>query len=336
MMYPWHQTAWQALNLANLPHALLLHGPQGIGKTDFAFTLAQTLLCESLSAHTHQACGECQACSWFVQSNHPDLMMVRPQNLEKENAAAISDEQPKKEKSSSQEIRLEQIQALITFANIGSHRGKRKVILLYPVETLNIYAANALLKILEEPPSQIIFILLSHHIERVLPTILSRCQQLRLAMPNQQQALEWLNSKNIGNALEILSYAGGSPLQALAASQDENNRYIYQFLPEQLGKGKAIADLNLAEGLHKHDLHMVLQGVQRWAYDLLSIRLTQSVRYYPSYKNTLQKIAPLVNLFALLKFLLSLQTQQKYITHPLAPKLLLESTFAEYRNLFNT
>lgn len=391
MIYPWHKTVWQALDLSHLPHALLVHGPQGIGKTDFAFTLAQTLLCESRQAHlrqnistqlentptqlderakittdgtqqaaythesksipsaaqhpnecvqpaaqkSYQACGQCQACNWFAQSNHPDLMIVRPQNLEKENTPVSASEQSKKEKNNSQEIRLEQIHALITFANMGSHRGKHKVILLYPVEMLNIYAANALLKILEEPPSQVIFILLSHNIERVLPTILSRCQQLRLSMPNQQQALLWLQDKGIDNALEVLSYAGGCPLQAFSASQDENNRYIYQFLPEQLGKGKALTDLDLAEGLHKLDLQMVLQGVQRWAYDLLSIRLTQTVRYHPSYKNALQKIAPLVDLLQLLKFLLNLQTQQKYITHPLAPKLLLESTLIEYRRLFN-
>ena len=380
MIYPWHQAAWQALDLANLPHALLIQGMQGIGKTDFALTLAQTLLCESRQAHSHQetssqlgeqrakitahetqkakcthgsmstsnavqeqsvtkgahqACGQCQACHWFAQSNHPDLMIVRPQNLENDSTPVVTDEQTKKEKNSSQEIRLEQIHALITFANVDSHRGKHKVIVLYPLEMLNIYAANALLKVLEEPPSPVIFILLSHNIERVLPTILSRCQQLRLSMPNQQQALVWLKGKDIDNALEMLSYAGGSPLQALAASQDQNNRHIYQLLPEQLGKGKALAYLDLAEGLHKHNLHLVLQGVQRWAYDLLSIRLTQTVRYYPSHKNILQKITPLIDLFQLLKFLVNLQTQQKHITHPLAPKLLLESTLIEYRNLFN-
>lgn len=380
MIYPWHQAAWQALDLANLPHALLIQGMQGIGKTDFALTLAQRLLCESMQTHphqemssqlgeqrtkitthetqkaecthesrrtssaiqgqsvaqgSHQACGQCQACRWFAQSNHPDLMIVRPQNLENDSTPVVTDEQTKKEKNSSQEIRLEQIHALITFANVSSHRGKYKVIVLYPLEMLNIYAANALLKVLEEPPSPVIFILLSHNIERVLPTILSRCQQLRLSMPNQQQALVWLKDKDIDNALEMLSYVGGSPLQALAASQDQNNRHVYQLLPEQLGKGKALAYLDLAEGLHKHNLHLVLQGVQRWAYDLLSIRLTQTVRYYPSHKNILQKIASLVDLSQLLKFLLNLQTQQKYITHPLAPKLLLESTLIEYRNLFN-
>lgn len=380
MIYPWHQAAWQALDLANLPHALLIQGMQGIGKTDFALTLAQRLLCESIPTHphqetssqlgeqrakvtahetqkaecanqsistssttqgqsvvqeSHQACGQCQACHWFAQSNHPDLMIVRPQSLENDSTPVVTDEPAKKEKNSSQEIRLEQIHALITFANVGSHRGNHKVILLYPLEILNIYAANALLKVLEEPPSRVIFILVSHNIERVLPTILSRCQQLRLPMPNPQQALVWLKEKEVDNALEMLSYAGGSPLQALATSQDQNSRHIYQLLPEQLGKGKTLPYLDLAEGLHKHNLHWVLQGVQRWAYDLLSIRLTQTVRYYPSHKNILQKIAPLIDLPQLLKFLLYLQTQQKYITHPLAPKLLLESTLIEYRHLFN-
>src|SRR6478735_7144293 len=87
-LYPWQNAAWQQIGQLRerLPHAILFHGPEGIGKTAFAEHLAQSLLCQAPAADGH-ACGQCDACGWFSQYSHPDYRRVRPEILEEDGAA---------------------------------------------------------------------------------------------------------------------------------------------------------------------------------------------------------------------------------------------------------
>lgn len=125
-LYPWHKSAWQQVhNRQNFPHALLLHGPQGVGKVRFAECLAQSLLCES-PLPDRQPCGTCASCTWFVQYNHPDYRRVRPEALEEAGEGGETDDEGKKSakgsKTPSREIRIDQIRALADFMNISTHR----------------------------------------------------------------------------------------------------------------------------------------------------------------------------------------------------------------------
>src|ERR1035437_3902510 len=92
-IFPWQETAWQQLQQMRerLPHAILLHGMEGIGKTHFAESFAQSLLCESPVAGGH-ACGECASCGWFVQYSHPDYRRVRPEVLDDDSNIEGNDE----------------------------------------------------------------------------------------------------------------------------------------------------------------------------------------------------------------------------------------------------
>src|SRR5258706_16452066 len=82
-LYPWQKNSWEKIwsDADRLPHALLLHGPAGIGKVDFAGYLAQALLCESPAENRHP-CGSCPSCRWFRERSNPDFRMVRPQILD--------------------------------------------------------------------------------------------------------------------------------------------------------------------------------------------------------------------------------------------------------------
>src|SRR6478736_8584092 len=158
-IFPWHADAWLQLQLMRerLPHAILFHGPEGIGKTAFAERFAQSVLCQSPLTDGH-ACGSCESCNWFQQYNHPDYRRVRPEILEEDGGSDDSAEEGeskkpgKAAKNPSKEIKIDQIRALADFMNISTHRQGMRVVLLYPAEALNTASANALLKTLEEPP----------------------------------------------------------------------------------------------------------------------------------------------------------------------------------------
>src|ERR1700679_2265424 len=152
MIYNWHSKQWgRFLDLAQkLPHALLLHGPKGVGKFEFARAAANFLLCQRAAAGLSQACGECIACLLLAQGNHPDFFLIQPESESVE--AAEGEAEPsaaEKKKKPSRQIKISQIRDLLDSIQTGTHQGGRRVILLAPAESMNTATANALLKTLE-------------------------------------------------------------------------------------------------------------------------------------------------------------------------------------------
>ncbi|MCS6765377.1 MAG: DNA polymerase III subunit delta' [Candidatus Protistobacter heckmanni] len=323
-----------------LPHALLLSGRSGLGKADFADHLAQALLCESkdLSA---QPCGTCPACQWFSQGNHPDFLRVRPESLDEEAGEKAEEgkdaEEGGKSKTLSQETKIEQVRRLIEAVGVPPHRAGMRVILLYPVEALNLPAANALLKTLEEPPSRTLFLLVTDKIERVMPTILSRCQVLTLPAPGRAEALQWLAAQggvaDAALAADLLDEAGGAPLAALRAAGGEDLE-ARQFWLGQLEKGPGLDWLGAAEAMQKTPMPRILDWTQRWAHDLLSLQLAERPRFYPARRAALEKCAAAAGQPALWDFAQALKERRRTERHPLGAKVQLETLLLEYRQLF--
>lgn len=337
--FPWQQEVWQHLQSmqSRLPHALLLYGTRGIGKSQFAHYLAQSVLCEQTSS-TGQPCDLCQSCSWIKQYSHPDFRRIRPENLEDEisdaeGAEAGDKKSAKASKAPSKEILIDQIRALGDLMNVSTHRNGKRVILLYPAEALNVPAANALLKSLEEPNPNTLFILVSNSIDSLLPTIISRCHKLAMPMPTPEQSLAWLQTQSLANAASWLAQEGGSPLSALQASQSEDANDYKEFIQALQTPDLSMA-LKLAEKMHKFDMSKTMRYLQCWIYDIFSFKQIGKIRYYPSHEKELANLAAHTQLAYLLSVLKSMQERQAISSHPLSPKLFLEECFMEYVALF--
>lgn len=181
--YPWQTAAWHTLQAyrTHLPQALLVHGQAGIGKTHLVWLWAQSLLCQNASHHAdHLPCGTCQHCRWFQKSEHPDVQILAP------------------EENTMRQISIERIRALRDFLGFTTYqRHGRRIIFIQEADRLNIAAANALLKMLEEPPERTLFLLVTAQFHALLPTIKSRCQHFALGLPDKILSIQWLKEKGL-------------------------------------------------------------------------------------------------------------------------------------------
>lgn len=197
---PWQQPYWEQLLSSkeqnHLPHGLLLRGPQGTGKSQFALAFAQYMLCKEPSGGV--ACGRCKSCQLLKVGTHPDLLVIEP---EEEGKA----------------IKIDQIRSVLDFSAKSAQFGGYRVILICPAEAMNVNASNALLKCLEEPGVDTLLVLVSHQISGVLATIRSRCQSIDFPIPDAKESLPWLVDmvSDQEKADQLLRVANGAPLMAV-------------------------------------------------------------------------------------------------------------------------
>ena len=201
--YPWLQPQWQALGERHardrIGHAYLLSGREGLGKSAFAEAVAQTLLCEAPGSTFSPCCG-CRSCLLYQAGNHPDVKLLAPEEDRKS-------------------IVIDQVRALIEFFTLKSHYGRRKIGIVDPADSMHHAAANALLKILEEPPAEALLLLVAHRPALLPATVLSRCQRLHFAQPPWPDRLAWVSAQTppgatTAIALDQLTWCG-APLQLL-------------------------------------------------------------------------------------------------------------------------
>ncbi|MDU0809944.1 MAG: DNA polymerase III subunit delta' [Burkholderia sp.] len=334
MIYPWQYSDWN--NLQKLrprwPNVLLLVGQYGIGKLDFAQHLAQSFLCESPKLNG-EPCNHCLSCIWFKNGNHLDYRIVMPEALLANTNSRIDSKDGKKICTPSKEIKIDQVRALLDFCSITSHRGGVRVVVIYPAETMNIIASNAMLKTLEEPQKDVIFILVSTRIDQLLPTIISRCQKWTMSMPLIDTASVWLSSQDVNDAHALLNQAGGAPLLALAFANDKNQS-LRDFALGQLAEGASCDPFTCAENLQKLPMHLVLGWLQRWLYDLFAQRMTRTLRYFPKYTIAIARCAETIDINKLSRFIKKVTRQRTIENHPLNTRLVFEEMFFNYRNLF--
>ncbi|WMC12218.1 DNA polymerase III subunit delta' [Oceanimonas pelagia] len=194
-MYSWLTPVWQPLlqgvREGRLGHALLIKGMAGLGKGELAAELATALLCQ----HTSNApCGMCHACELNAAGSHSDLHVVGREG---------------------RSIGIDAIRELGRIMSESARLGHGKVAIIERAELMTEAAANALLKTLEEPAGQATLILVSSRAERLLPTLISRCQQWLVPLPATATALTWLNEQGVSATAAALSVNQGSPLQTL-------------------------------------------------------------------------------------------------------------------------
>lgn len=261
MIFPWQEQQWQQVTQAKrhnrLPHALLFTGVRGVGKTDFAIHFATALLCQQQASDGHP-CGICHACRLVAGRAHPNLLCVTP---EKEGQA----------------IKIDQIRDVMEFVNQSSLQGEYRIVMIHPANAMNISAANALLKTLEEPSSGAIIMLVSDQSERLPATILSRCQRVVFGRPDNKQALAWLadNVEQAGTSLElVMSLAHGAPLAARDLIQTDDlilRQTFYDGLQQLISK--QVDPIKLTARLSELEPLPLLDFMLSWLTDLLRIFL---------------------------------------------------------------
>jgi DNA polymerase III subunit delta' len=329
--YPWQEESWGrwAGLRARLPHAILLKGPQGIGKLDFAMRMAESLLCETPGADG-AACGECPSCHWFRQETHPDFRLLQP------DALAETDEGEEREagkKKPSRQISVDQVRALGDFANLSAHQGGHRVVLIHPAEAMNTAAANALLKTLEEPTARMVLILVSHKPQQLLPTIQSRCVALALTMPSPEESGAWLRQRGVQDPAAVLARAGFAPLGAWRLAEEGAESEDYRRFLQEMGQPARFDALALAEQLQKAEPAHVIHWLQQWCYDLGSAKLAGKVRYHPGLAKAIAELAGRIPAISLVQYQKDLLVARREALHPLNPRLLFESLLLSYQQM---
>lgn len=330
---PWQlDTARQWLGARErFAHAWLIHGMAGIGKMRFAKAAAVSLLCEEPNAHL--ACGRCQACVWLRHGNHPDFRVLRPEAQALAEGAGIVDDDTrasgdKARKAPSREIRVEQVRALETWVSTATHRGGVRVVLLYPAEALNSIAANALLKLLEEPPAGTIFLLVADAPDRLLPTLVSRCRRLPLPAPGAEQARQWLSDAGVSPAQAYLDACGGAPLAAWRLHQSGAPAcpaWLAQWAQAFAQRRAQNLIPRLVDELDKQPAAVWLDALQRFFTDLLLVHSACPVRYYPGIHASLITLAERLPAVSIADAARWLASQQKIASHPLNSRLFIHS-----------
>ena len=239
-------------------HAILLSGPNGVGKRSVARVAANLLLCQSpINANPCQTCG---ACRRFEEETHADFLTVGL--LEKSDG------------STEKMIKVDQIRALQKKLALKSFEGGRRIILITDADRMNPSTANALLKTLEEPPSDTVFLLTSNAPSALLPTVISRCQSLRLS-PLSNEVLKRVATVSLGyelNQIEpILEMADGSVSRLVQLLDDDmcslHERCQTRILALRDGAGApAVIEYAEQDAADKKRVvpQLVLELLQRW------------------------------------------------------------------------
>lgn len=312
--FSWFKGWWNDTlqTLDRRPSALLLHGPGGIGKTDFGREIAAALLCQSPLKEDQSACSKCQACGWMSSAQHPDFRWIRPDADSEEDAldsgaeagdeGAAATDGAADAKKKSQEIRIEQIRGLAGFANVGSHRGGLRVVLVSPANRMNYAAANALLKTLEEPSPGLMFILVADSLRGIPATILSRCRRLDLSVDPQE-------------------------LSRIQTEQSEAAEWLLPLLT-----AGSVDPIRWAEKAGKSPPGDALELLMRWMTDCGRVRLGLHARSFPQQSAALRDHALRIRSpQQWSQTLAEIQRIRAVAEHPLNPKLFYESIFDRYR-----
>ena len=312
--YPWHADLWQKLQgmRTRLPYCF------GAGGTVAGFAY---LLWVTKPAGMMTACGTCQVL--LVHAGASGFNLLEPAETPRTPGKALPSGKRNFRGPSARTRRV--LRCLLCQAGL-------RIVLLHPAEALNIASANALLKMLEEPPAGVVFLLVSHQPQRLLPTIRSRCNTIDMPMPTRDQAQQWLVAKGVEQAARKLAYAGGSPLQALSAQGDVDR--LARDVLACLERGVGMDPFTAAAACARIGMVETVTMLQKWLYDLLSVRMTGQARYHDPQAPALQGLGKGVDLPKLLEYQRVVDEARRHALHPLNLELQLEALMIQYTQIF--
>lgn len=270
-------------------HAYLLWGESGTGKKEFALRIAKSIMCRE---EEFGVCDKCNNCKRFDHFSHPDVKVIFPCKRNK-NGEAVFEEIEKKLAqltedpyhpllfSGSESIAINDIRALKDEIKLSPIEGNKRLIIIFNIELMNASASNALLKILEEPPQDVRFILSTSKLDTILPTVKSRCQLLHMRQFSVADLSELLASRftdKPAKDLEIISrLAGGNfetALQYLSEDIEEEQGKVVEFLRAVFRANAENINENiklLYQNRDKSELRLFLRLILQWLEDLILV-----------------------------------------------------------------
>ncbi len=263
-------------------HALLVHASPGVGALAFAVVLAQSRLCEARplagdsDAEPQLACGQCGSCKLFHARVHPDLMVLLPETLRQAWNWPLSGDKPDGEdgkRKPSKQVRIQEVRAVLDWVQKTSSRGRGKAVVLHPADALNLQSANALLKTLEEPAPGTRLILTVSDPAKLLPTVRSRCQVLRLPTPAIEQSLAWLAGQGVAAPQILLAASSGRPLEALEMAEQGMDAASWARLPKAVQQGQA-------QMFAGWPVPRVLDALQKLCHDAMAVATGGPARFF--------------------------------------------------------
>jgi DNA polymerase III subunit delta' len=322
---PWLQVPLQAALQNQRGHALLLHAAPGLGALQFVLSLAQSWLCEQRAHAAALACGRCTGCKLVQARLHPDLLLLMPETLRRAHEWPLQGDKTEGEDSKrkpSKYIRVDDVRLMVDWAVKTSARGQGKVALIHPGEVLNAQAANALLKTLEEPAPGTRLVITAADPSLLLPTVRSRCQHLRLPLPNPETAQTWLQAQGVNQPQVLMQASSGRPLDALALAKAGLDATAWAALPQALASGVTAAFAGMA-------VPQAVDVLQKICVDAMASAAGGAPQFFQGAQ--MAKPGPLANLVnparlaALSAWSQELQRVARHDTHPWNEGLLIEA-----------
>ncbi len=332
VLAPWLESALHSTVCApNFPQTLGqttgISDPHCTGGAQYAVALSHALLCASPNSDK-RACGQCAQCALLKVGNHPDLMCLVPEALQ-------ADFVPDKDKKPSKGIKIEQLRALENGFNLSAQRGGRKVVIIYPAQSLGIVPANALLKTLEEPPPNTFFIVVSEHWGQVLPTIRSRCVVQTLAQPKSADKISWLEGQRILHPKRWLELSAGRVDKALDMAQDPLWMPLLKLMPYLL-QGAHTDALGLANDMSKAELKRVIEALTLWMHDVLAVTQGASARFFAAQTASMAQMVAYMDVPRACQLIAHLNVLARVAEHPLSARTQCEALLLDYQALFTT
>lgn len=257
-----------------LVHAYLLTGPAGSGKRSLALWVAAGLFCLHPET-TGSPCGKCAECQRILTGNHPDVIDVVPDGSS---------------------VKVEQTRFLKAEFSKSGVEGRRKVIILESAEKLTISAANSLLKFIEEPSGQMTFFLLAQNVNQLLPTIVSRCQLLKMVISSETQRSQLFAQAGISASKSDL--LAGLTVDLQVAKQLDQTGAVYQlsdkliewYLKILSKDWLSVVDVQsqiMPIVVEKKDQQLLLELLELLVKDLINWMVNNQVKYFAKYQTQL-------------------------------------------------
>jgi len=314
---PWHDGARARLETAlageRMPHALLLHGPDGVGKQLFAAVLAAGMFCTGRRSGL-TPCGVCPECALCRAGSHPDLHWLR---------------RPEDKKT----IGVDAVREACEQLGMTSLRSGYRVAIISPAHAMTTSAQNALLKTLEEPAARTLLVLVTSRPAILAATLRSRCQRIEVARPPAAQASDWL-AEQLGEQASprLLELVGGAPLKALLvaphfAGLEAQMSGLLEELLGGNGEVTRIAAEMMGEGLPAR-----LDWLEYWLGAAVRARtVPDATRLTVPGGPLLQRTADEVNISAAFRILDRLRDSRRLLEGSAAPQLVVEALLIEFK-----